>query len=96
MPALPCHREVTRAANHCREVDDLLAVLEESLRARPARIVAAFDSPGPIRPRLGVLAFRAIAGSVGVNRPEPSSWSHSSTTSMVAQGIVVSLTERID
>ena len=35
-----------------RDVDDLLAVLEEPLRQRPAGAVAALDRPDPLRPGL--------------------------------------------
>ena len=48
-----------------RDVDDLLAVLEESLRQRPAGSVAALDRPDPLRPGRGVLAHRCVAGPVG-------------------------------
>ena len=37
-----------------RDVDDLLAVLEESLRERAAGTVASFDRPDPVRPGLRV------------------------------------------
>ena len=48
-----------------RDVDDLLAVLEEPLRQRPAGTVAALDRPDPLRPGLDVLAHRGVAGPVG-------------------------------
>ncbi|GGO70458.1 hypothetical protein GCM10012276_09080 [Nocardioides deserti] len=47
------------------DVDDLLAVLEQSLRERSPGAVASLHRPEPLRPRLGVLAHRAVAGAVG-------------------------------
>jgi len=37
-----------------RDVDDLFAVFEESLRERPPGAVGALDGPDPVGPGLGV------------------------------------------
>jgi len=47
------------------DVDDPLAVFEESLRKRPAGSVASLNSPDPLRPGPDVLAHRSVADAVG-------------------------------
>jgi hypothetical protein len=47
------------------DVNDLLAVLEQSLGQRPAGTVASLDCPDPFRPGLDVLAHRGVARPVG-------------------------------
>ena len=51
------------------DIDDLLAVLEESLRQRAAGTVAALDRPHPLRPGAGVVAHRRVAGPVDGEPP---------------------------
>jgi hypothetical protein len=48
-----------------RDVNDLLTVLEQSLRERSAGTVASLDRPDPPWPGAGVLAHRCVAGPVG-------------------------------
>ena len=48
-----------------RDVDHVLAGLEQSLCQRPTDAVRALDRPHPPRPRLGVLAHRGEPGLVG-------------------------------
>jgi hypothetical protein len=47
------------------DVDNLLAVFEESLRPWPNGAVAALDRPHSVGPGLDVLAHRGVAGLVG-------------------------------
>jgi hypothetical protein len=89
---LPQHRSRTAPGNEepdpgdelRRDVEDLLAVFEQALRQKPAGSVAALDphARSGQAPEYWRIATWP-AGSV-VNRPEPSSFSCSSTTSIVA------------
>ena len=70
-----------------RHVHDMLAGLEQTLRQRAAGAVGSLDRPDPVGPGLHVGPHRGVAGLVGANRPEPSSFSCWSTTSMVADSL---------
>jgi hypothetical protein len=54
-----------------RDVDNVLAVLEESLRQRAAGAVAALDRPDPLGLGAGVLAHRRVASPIGRESPRP-------------------------
>jgi hypothetical protein len=56
-----------------RHIDHLFTVREQLLRQRPARAVAAFDSPHPFRPSRHRLPHRGVAGLV---RAEPARGQH--------------------
>jgi hypothetical protein len=56
-----------------RHIDHPFTVREQSLRQRPARAVAALDSPDPLRPSRHRLPHRGVAGLV---RAEPACGQH--------------------
>jgi hypothetical protein len=60
----------TRAASFGRDVEDLLAGLEQPLGKRPAGAVGSLDRPEAIGPGLRVAPHRCVAGLVGA---EPTS-----------------------
>jgi len=71
-----------------RDVDHLLASLEQPLGQGSTSAVGALNRPDPLRPRLRVPQQRRVAGLIGREpTPEPRNLSRSSTTSIVADSL---------
>ncbi|WP_165949742.1 hypothetical protein [Micromonospora sp. KC207] len=68
-----------------RDVNDLLALGEQPSGDVPADALAAFDSPDPVRPLLGILTVAVQPARSVLKRPVPRTASSLIITSMVAE-----------